>query len=137
MQILPSPKLQSSAARSLNFIMKVEAEVFPKTTLLDVPHMCSLQKSSRACAALRTLGRSWFRLMRSWWNAASSAGRRHAAFVELDFCPEIEEGGWVEVLGAVQGGFAGRGDDQETIVRLRVQGTAVSPRARVLGESGG
>jgi hypothetical protein len=69
--------------------------------------------------------------------ARTCVGERYPTFVEFDFCPKIEEGTWVEVEGTVRGGFAGRGDLQATVVRLRVQGTSVVPRARILGEEGG
>ena len=68
--------------------------------------------------------------------ARTCVGERHPTFVELDSCPKKEiEGTWVEVDGTVMGGFAGRGVDQTTVVRLRVQGTSVTPRARVLGRA--
>jgi len=69
--------------------------------------------------------------------ARTCVGKHHPTFVELDHCPKIEDGAWVEVDGTVQGGFAGRGRNAATIVRLRVQGTSVEVRERIVGEAGG
>ncbi|GEM_PF-2121669 len=64
--------------------------------------------------------------------ARTCVGKHHPTFVELDFCPKLEDGTWVEVEGVVQGGFAGRGRTKATIVRLRVRGTSVEERARLV-----
>lgn len=65
--------------------------------------------------------------------ARTCVGEHHPAFVEFDFCPRIEDGTWVQIDGTVQGGFAGRGRGDTTVVRLRVRGTAVEPKTRILG----